>query len=127
FSPATIVRPTSRASWPSAMPRQRSEFETMIPRDSRPDMAAIWSPETKFRIMFEIEAHATFALAELGVVPMSAAQTIWDKGSAATFDVARIDEIEAVTHHDVIAFLTHVGELVGPEARFLHQGMSSSD
>ncbi len=99
----------------------------MIPRYSRPDMAAIWSPETKFRIMFEIEAHATFALAEIGVVPMSAAQTIWDKGSAATFDVARIDEIEAVTHHDVIAFLTHVGGIVGPDARFLHQGMTSSD
>ncbi len=99
----------------------------MIPRYSRPDMAAIWSPETKFRIMFEIEAHATFALAELGVVPMSAAQTIWEKGSAATFDVARIDEIEAVTRHDLIAFLTHVGEIVGPDARFLHQGMTSSD
>ena len=99
----------------------------MIPRYTRPEMAAIWSPESKFRIMFEIEAHATFALADLGVVPRSAAQTIWDKGSVATFDVARIDEIEAVTHHDVIAFLTHVGEIVGPDARFLHQGMTSSD
>ena len=99
----------------------------MIPRYSRPEMAAIWSPETRFRIWFEIEAHATFALAELGVVPKEAAQTIWDKGSAASFDIARIDEIEATTKHDVIAFLTHLSEIVGPEARFVHQGMTSSD
>ena len=99
----------------------------MIPRYSRPDMVAIWSPETRFRIWFEIEAHATFALAELGVVPKEAAQTIWDKGSKATFDVARIDEIEATTKHDVIAFLTHLAEIVGPDARFVHQGMTSSD
>jgi adenylosuccinate lyase len=99
----------------------------MIPRYSRPEMVAIWSPETKFRIWFEIEAHATFALARLGVVPQAAAQTIWDKGSKATFDVARIDEIEATTRHDVIAFLTHLAEIVGPEARFVHQGMTSSD
>jgi adenylosuccinate lyase len=99
----------------------------MIPRYSRPEMVAIWSPETRFRIWFEIEAHATFALADLGVVPKEAAQTIWDKGSVATFDVDRIDEIERTTKHDVIAFLTHVSEIVGPEARFLHQGMTSSD
>src|SRR6478735_8028717 len=99
----------------------------MIPRYSRPEMVAIWSPETKFRIWFEIEAHACDALAELGVIPKSAAKTIWEKGGAATFDVARIDEIEAVTKHDVIAFLTHLSEIVGPDARFVHQGMTSSD
>lgn len=99
----------------------------MIPRYSRPDMVAIWSPETKFRIWFEIEAHATTQLANLGVVPKAAAEAIWAKGSAATFDVARIDEIEATTKHDVIAFLTHLSEIVGPEARFVHQGMTSSD
>ena len=99
----------------------------MIPRYSRPQMTDIWSPETKFRIWFEIEAHACNALAEIGVIPESAAKTIWDKGSAATFDVARIDEIEAVTKHDVIAFLTHLAEIVGPDARFVHQGMTSSD
>jgi len=99
----------------------------MIPRYSRPEMVAIWSPETKFRIWFEIEAHACDALASLGVIPKSAAATIWEKGNAATFDVARIDEIEAVTKHDVIAFLTHLSEIVGPDARFVHQGMTSSD
>ena len=99
----------------------------MIPRYSRPEMTEIWSPETKFRIWFEIEAHACNALAEIGVIPESAAKTIWEKGSAATFDVARIDEIEAVTKHDVIAFLTHLAEIVGPDARFVHQGMTSSD
>ena len=99
----------------------------MIPRYSRPQMTEIWSPETKFRIWFEIEAHACNALAEIGVIPKSAAETIWEKGSAATFDVARIDEIEAVTKHDVIAFLTHLAEIVGPDARFVHQGMTSSD
>src|SRR5688572_23300337 len=99
----------------------------MIPRYSRPDMVAVWSPETRFRIWFEIEAHATFALAELGVVPKEAAETIWAKGGEATFDVDRVDEIERTTKHDVIAFLTHVSEIVGPEARFLHQGMTSSD
>ncbi|MCM2476978.1 adenylosuccinate lyase [Rhizobium sp. CG5] len=99
----------------------------MIPRYSRPDMVAIWSPETKFRIWFEIEAHACDALAELGVIPKSAAQTIWEKGGSATFDVARIDEIEAVTKHDVIAFLTHLAEFIGPDSRFVHQGMTSSD
>ncbi len=99
----------------------------MIPRYSRPDMVAIWSPETKFRIWFEIEAHACDALAELGVIPKEAARTIWEKGGAATFDVDRIDAIERETKHDVIAFLTHLAEIVGPDARFVHQGMTSSD
>jgi adenylosuccinate lyase len=99
----------------------------MIPRYSRPEMTAIWSPETKFRIWFEIEAHATDALAELGVVPKEAAQKVWEKGKDAKFDVARIDEIEREVKHDVIAFLTHLSEIVGPEARFVHQGMTSSD
>ena len=99
----------------------------MIPRYSRPEMVSIWSQETKFRIWFEIEAHACFALADLGVIPKEAAQNIWDKGSAAEFDVAKIDEIEAVTKHDVIAFLTHLAEFIGPDSRFVHQGMTSSD
>jgi adenylosuccinate lyase len=99
----------------------------MIPRYSRPEMAAIWSPETRFRIWFEIEAHAADAMAKLGIVPKAAAKKIWDKGSKATFDVARIDEIERETKHDVIAFLTHLAEIVGPEARFVHSGMTSSD
>ncbi|MDQ0350057.1 adenylosuccinate lyase [Ancylobacter vacuolatus] len=99
----------------------------MIPRYSRPEMAAIWEPQTRFRIWFEIEAHATDALAELGVVPKEAAAKIWEMAKDVTFDVARIDEIEAVTKHDVIAFLTHLSEIVGPEARFVHQGMTSSD
>ncbi|MFD1952043.1 adenylosuccinate lyase [Sphingomonas arantia] len=96
----------------------------MIPRYSRPDMVAIWTPEQRFRIWFEIEAHATDALAELGVVPREAAAAIWAKGA---FEVDRIDEIERETKHDVIAFLTNVAEHVGPEARFMHQGMTSSD
>ncbi|MCJ2015699.1 adenylosuccinate lyase [Methylobacterium sp. J-076] len=99
----------------------------MIPRYSRPAMTAIWSPESRFRIWFEIEAHATTALAEIGVVPKAAAEKVWEMGRNATFDVARIDAIEAVTKHDVIAFLTHLAEIVGPEARFVHQGMTSSD
>ncbi len=99
----------------------------MIPRYSRPEMTQIWDPETRFRIWFEIEAHAVSAMAELGIVPKEAAKVIWEKGSAAKFDVARIDEIERVTKHDVIAFLTHLAEHVGPEARFVHQGMTSSD
>ncbi|MCA0421367.1 MAG: adenylosuccinate lyase [Proteobacteria bacterium] len=99
----------------------------MIPRYSRPEMVAIWEPQTRFRIWFEIEAHATDKLAELGVVPKEAAATIWAKARDAVFDVARIDEIERVTKHDVIAFLTHLAEIVGPEARFVHQGMTSSD
>src|SRR6201991_2274182 len=99
----------------------------MIPRYARQQMVDIWSSETKFRIWFEIEAHATDKLAELGVVPKEAAAKIWEKAKDATFDVARIDEIEREVKHDVIAFLTHLGEIVGPEARFLHQGMTSSD
>ncbi|MEA3001923.1 MAG: adenylosuccinate lyase [Sphingomonadales bacterium] len=96
----------------------------MIPRYSRPQMASIWAPETRFRIWFEIEAHALDKMAELGIVPKEAAQAVWEKGG---FDVERIDAIEAEVKHDVIAFLTSVAEHVGPEARFLHQGMTSSD
>jgi adenylosuccinate lyase len=99
----------------------------MIPRYSRPEMASIWEAQTRFKIWFEIEAHAADAQAELGVIPKEAAKTIWAKAKNATFDVARIDEIERETHHDVIAFLTHLAEIVGPEARFVHQGMTSSD
>ncbi|HET7083829.1 MAG TPA: adenylosuccinate lyase [Rhizomicrobium sp.] len=99
----------------------------MIPRYARDRMVSIWSPESKFRIWFEIEAHATDALAELGVVPKDAAKKVWEKGKDASFDVARIDEIEREVKHDVIAFLTHLAEIVGPEARFVHQGMTSSD
>ena len=106
----------------------------MIPRYSRPEMVDIWSAETRFAIWFEIEAHATTKLAELGVVPVESAQKIWDVMLARKaqfghygFDVARIDEIERTTKHDVIAFLTHLSEIVGPEARFVHQGMTSSD
>lgn len=99
----------------------------MIPRYSRPEMVSLWSPETKYHIWFEIEANACDALAELGVIPKEAAKTIWEKGGKAKFDVSRIDEIEAVTKHDVIAFLTHLAEFIGPEARFVHQGMTSSD
>jgi adenylosuccinate lyase len=99
----------------------------MIPRYTRPQMAAIWSPETRFRIWFEIEAHAASAMADLGMIPKEAAKTIWEKGSAAKFDTARIDEIEREVKHDVVAFLTHLAEFVGPDARFVHQGMTSSD
>jgi adenylosuccinate lyase len=99
----------------------------MIPRYSRPEMAAIWEPQARFRIWFEIEAHATDALAEIGVIPKEAAKIVWDKARHAIFNVARIDEIERETKHDVIAFLTHLAEIVGPEARFVHQGMTSSD
>ena len=99
----------------------------MIPRYSRPDMVAIWSPETKFRIWYEIEAHACDAQADLGVIPRANAEAVW-KAKDVTFDVERIDEIEAVTKHDVIAFLTHLAEHIGSdEARFVHQGMTSSD
>jgi adenylosuccinate lyase len=90
-------------------------------------MARIWAPETRYRIWFEIEAHAADRMAELGIIPKDAAKAIWAKGKDATFSAARIDEIEAVTKHDVIAFLTHLSEIVGPEARFVHQGMTSSD
>src|SRR5215472_19057945 len=99
----------------------------MIPRYSRPQMAAIWTPQTRFRIWFEIEAYAAEAMAELGMIPKEAAKKIWEKGKTAEFDIDRIDEIERETKHDVIAFLTHLAEIVGPEARFVHQGMTSSD
>jgi adenylosuccinate lyase len=99
----------------------------MIPRYSRPEMTAVWSPETRFRIWFEIEAYASEGMAEIGLIPKEAAKAIWEKGSKAKFDVARIDEIERVTKHDVIAFLTHLAEFVGPEARFVHLGLTSSD
>ena len=99
----------------------------MIPRYTRPDMAAIWEPESKFRIWFEIEAHAADKMAELGIIPTEAAKTIWAKAGDVEFDVDRIDEIERVTKHDVIAFLTHLAEFVGDDARFVHQGMTSSD
>ncbi|MBV8568066.1 MAG: adenylosuccinate lyase [Methylobacteriaceae bacterium] len=99
----------------------------MIPRYSRPKMVAVWEPQTRFRIWFEIEAYACDALAEIGVIPKAAARTIWEKAGKATFDVARIEAIERETKHDVIAFLTHLAEIVGPEARFIHQGLTSSD
>jgi len=99
----------------------------MIPRYTRPEMAAIWDPQTRYRIWFEIEAHAADAMAELGIIPKAAAKAIWDKGKHAKFDIARIDAIERDVKHDVIAFLTHLAEIVGPQARFLHQGMTSSD
>ncbi|ABA05421.1 Adenylosuccinate lyase [Nitrobacter winogradskyi Nb-255] len=99
----------------------------MIPRYARPEMVSIWEPQTRFKIWFEIEAHAADAQAELGVIPKEAAEIIWAKAKDATFDIQRIDEIERETRHDVIAFLTHLAEIVGPEARFVHQGMTSSD
>jgi len=99
----------------------------MISRYTRPEMAAIWDPQTRYRIWFEIEAHAADAMAELGIIPKAAAKAIWDKGKHAKFDIARIDAIERDVKHDVIAFLTHLAEIVGPQARFLHQGMTSSD
>ena len=99
----------------------------MITRYSRSEMAAIWSSDTRFRIWFEIEAYATEAMAELGIVPKEAAKTVWEKGKNIKFDVARIDAIEREVKHDVIAFLTHLGEIVGPEARFVHLGLTSSD
>src|SRR5258707_1994540 len=96
----------------------------MIPRYSRPAMSAIWEAQNRFRIWFEIEAHACDAQAALGVIPAAAARAVWEKGK---FEIARIDEIERETHHDVIAFLTNLAEHVGPDARFIHQGMTSSD
>ena len=96
----------------------------MIPRYSRPQMVAIWDPQTRYRIWFEIEAHACDAMAALGLIPKSAAKAVWAKGK---FEVDRIDAIEREVKHDVIAFLTHLAEIVGPEARFVHQGMTSSD
>jgi adenylosuccinate lyase len=99
----------------------------MIPRYSRPEMTAVWSPETRFRIWFEIEAYACEALAEIGIIPKEAAKAIWEKGRNAKFDVERIEAIERVTKHEVIAFLTHLAEFIGPDARFVHLGMTSSD
>src|SRR6201987_1388275 len=96
----------------------------MIPRYSRPAMSAIWEAENRFRIWFEIEALACDALAKAGIIPASAAKAIREKGK---FEIARIDEIERQIHHDVVAFLTNLAEHIGPEARFLHQGMTSSD
>src|SRR5213592_1451562 len=113
-------RPVVRHGWKTTRP-------PMIPRYTRPEMAAIWEPQTRFRIWFEIEAHAADALADLGIIPKDAAQTIWKNGRDAIFDVARIDAMERETKHDVIAFLTHLAEIIGPEARFVHQGMTSSD
>src|SRR4051794_20378724 len=123
------TRSASLRGWPrparSAKARRNPEpaESSMIPRYTRPEMASIWEPQTRFKIWFEIEAHAADALAELGVIPKEAATTIWTKARDAVFDVARIDEIERETKHDVIAFLTHLAEIVGPEARFVHQGM----
>jgi adenylosuccinate lyase len=99
----------------------------MIPRYTRPEMASIWEAQTRFKIWFEIEAHAADAQADLGVIPKEAARTIWAKARDVTFNIERIDEIERETKHDVIAFTTHLAEIVGPEARFVHQGMTSSD
>ena len=99
----------------------------MIPRYTRPEMASIWEAQTRFKIWFEIEAHAADAQAELGVIPKGAAKAVWAKARDVIFDVARIDEIERETKHDVIAFTTHLAVIVGPEARFVHQGMTSSD
>lgn len=99
----------------------------MIPRYAREQMVSLWSDETKYRIHFEIEAHAADALAELGIIPKEAAAAVWKKGRDAKFDVARIEEIEKETRHETLAFLTHLAEIVGPEARFVHQGMTSSD
>ena len=96
----------------------------MIPRYSRPEMTRIWSPENRYRIWFEIEAYACDAQAALGIIPESAARAVWEHGA---FEVERIDEIERETRHDVIAFLTNLAEHVGPDARFVHQGMTSSD
>src|SRR6516162_636070 len=99
----------------------------MIPRYTRKEAAEIWAPQTRFKIMFEIEAHAADAMAELGVIPKEAARVIWENGRDAIWNADRIDEIEREVKHDVLAFLTHVTEIVGPEARFLHQGLTSSD
>ena len=99
----------------------------MIPRYSRPEMTAVWSPETRFRIWFEIEAYASEAMAEIGIIPKEAAKAIWAKGAKAKFDLERIEEIERVNKHDVLAFLTHLAEFIGPDARFVHWGVTSSD
>ncbi len=113
-----------REFWYTACVGNSKKETRMILRYSRPEMAEIWTPESKFRIWFEIEAHACDAQAELGVIPREAAEAVWKRGA---FEVERIDEIERETRHDVIAFLTNLAEHVGPEARFVHQGMTSSD
>src|SRR5690606_1758831 len=107
--------------------RHKTARRLMIPRYSRPEMVAIWDPETKFRIWFEIEAHACEALAEIGVIPKEAAKNIRERGDKAVFDVEKIDAIEREVKHDVIAFLTHLAEFIGEDSRFVHQGMTSSD
>jgi len=114
----------SSTQWYNLAPFKAKGIGGMIPRYSRPEMAAIWSEESKFQIWFEIEAHACDAQAKLGVIPASAAAAVWDKGA---FEIARINEIERETKHDVIAFLTNLAEYVGEDARFVHQGMTSSD
>src|SRR5467141_465757 len=128
--PGLRLRPTHcRLSWPliQAATHLFSPSSAMIPRYSRPEMAAIWDPQTRFRIWFEIEAHAADAMAEIGIIPASAARTIWEKGKNAEFDVARVDAIEREVKHDVVAFLTHLAEIVGPDARYVHLGLTSSD
>src|SRR5262249_32061610 len=125
--PCEAARIAKPAGYDTAPTAKRPPEARMIPRYTRPEMAAIWEPQTRFRIWFEIEAHAADALAELGIIPKAAAKTIWAKGKDATFDIDRIDAIEREVRHDVIAFLTHLAEIVGPEARFVHQGMTSSD
>ncbi len=114
----------SSTQWYNLAPYKAKGIGGMIPRYSRPEMAAIWSEESKFQIWFEIEAHACDAQAKLGVIPASAAAAVWDKGA---FEIERITEIERETKHDVIAFLTNLAEYVGEDARFVHQGMTSSD
>src|SRR5262245_36696855 len=123
---SSTASPWRRPAPASASSRQRDEAP-MIPRYSRPQMTAIWDAQARYRIWFEIEAHAADAMAELGIIPKDAAAAIWTKGKGATFDIARIDAIEREVKHDVIAFLTHLAEIVGPHARFVHQGMTSSD
>jgi adenylosuccinate lyase len=124
---ARICEPEARTPAPGRPDLSRFSEAPMIPRYSRPEMTTIWEPQTRFRIWFEIEAYACDALAELGVIPKESAKNIWDKADFVKFDVARIDEIERVTKHDVIAFLTHLAEFIGPDSRFVHQGMTSSD
>jgi adenylosuccinate lyase len=125
-----IIRPLGCAASGAAAPLARpaaGDATAMLERYSRPEMARIWSAETRHRIWFEIEAHAATAMAELGLIPPAAARTIWDKGGKATLSATRIAEIEQEVKHDVIAFLTHLAEHIGPEARFLHLGLTSSD
>jgi adenylosuccinate lyase len=124
-NPASILDFRSYRRSPEGTNRKLSQ--PMIPRYSCPEMTQVWSAEMRFRIWFEIEAYAAEAMAEIGVIPKAAAKAIREKGDKAKFDVARIDEIEKVTRHDVIAFLTHLAEFIGPDARFVHLGLTSSD